>query len=96
MTIAGNGYRYLPVVSSYGGIQQRWLIVHSDHAFEREIKTLRKNLVKARDRNAIDLKHLRNQVFACADAAVRRRIGSRKNSDIRILKLRLFKSDDIA
>ena len=69
MIIAVNGYRYLPVESVYGGIQQRWLIVHSDHALEREIKTFKKNLIKARDRNAIDLKHLRNQVFACeADA----------------------------
>jgi transposase len=69
MTIAGNGYRYLPVESAYGGVHQRWLIVHSDHALEREMKTFKKNLEKVRDRNAIDLKHIRNQVFACeADA----------------------------
>jgi len=55
----------------YGGIRQRWLIVHSDHAFEREIKTFKKNLEKALDRNAIDLKYLQNQVFACeADARI--------------------------
>lgn len=69
MTIAGNGYRYIPVESEYGGGKQRWLIVHSEHAFEREIKTFEKNLEKARDRNAIELKHVRNRVFACeADA----------------------------
>jgi transposase len=69
MTIAGNGYQYLTVESEYGDVQQRWLIVHSEHAYEREIKTFEKNLEKARARNAIDLKHIRNQVFACeADA----------------------------
>jgi transposase len=106
MTIAGNGYRYLPVESVYGGIRQRWLIVHSDHAFEREIKTFRKNLVKARDRNAIDLKHLRDQVFACeADARKAADRFSKKlryqNLEIEIIQKRRYgvkgrpKKDDV-
>ena len=66
----GGGYRYLPVKSRYAGIEQRWLIVYSEHAYEREMKTLRKNLEKRRDRNEKDLKHLRNQGFACEADAV--------------------------
>ena len=63
------GYRYLPVSSHYGGIEQRWLIIHSAQAYQREIKTFESNLVKERERNAKDLKHLRNEAFACeADA----------------------------
>lgn len=69
MTDAGNGYRYLPAQSTYGGITQRWLIVHSEHAYTREMKTFEKNLEKERSRNEKDLWHLSNQAFACeADA----------------------------
>jgi transposase len=63
------GYRYLPVVSNYGGIEQRWLVIHSEQGYAREITTFEKNLSRERDRSAKDLKHLRNKPFACeADA----------------------------
>jgi len=63
------GYKYLPVNSSYGDITQRWLIIHSDQACRRELKTFEKNLGKERDRNAKVLKHLHNEAYACeADA----------------------------
>lgn len=62
-------YSYLPVKSNYANIQQRWLVVYSEKACNREIKTFKKNLSKIRARNKIDLKHLCNQAFACkADA----------------------------
>lgn len=70
MTVLDGGYRYFPVESTYGGIRQRWLVVFSQHAYPREMKTFEKNLAKERERKAGDLKHLRNIVFACeADAA---------------------------
>lgn len=63
------GYRYLPIESSYAGVEQRWLIIRSEQAYEREMRTFEKNLRKERDRTAKDLKHLRNEAFACeADA----------------------------
>ena len=63
------GYRYVPVYSRYGDVRQRWLIIHSEQAYEREIGTFEKNLEKERDRNAKNLKHLRNEFYACsADA----------------------------
>jgi transposase len=37
-----NGYRISATISHYGGVAQRWLIVHSDQAFQREKKTLEK------------------------------------------------------
>jgi transposase len=65
----GEGYSYLPVSSSYGGIEQRWLIVRSAQGCKRETRTFEKNLVKERERNGKDLKHLRNEAFGCeADA----------------------------
>ena len=64
-----DGYKYLPVFSDYGGIEQRWLIIHSEQAYLRELKTFEKNLEKERDRTAKALKHLRNEAYACeADA----------------------------
>jgi transposase len=69
MADLAEGYRYVPVISHYGGIQQRWLIIHSGKAYQREIKSFEKKLSTERERNAIDLKHLRNEAFACeADA----------------------------
>jgi transposase len=69
MQECGNGYRTTSVRSTYGGVTQRWLLVYSAHAYEREIKTFEKNLAKRRDRNEKGLKHLRNTPFACqADA----------------------------
>ena len=63
------GYKYLPVSSHYGEIEQRWLIIHSEQACERELKTFEKNLKKERDRNGKALMHLRNEAYACeADA----------------------------
>jgi len=65
----GNGYRTISVRSTYGGVSQRWLLVYSARAYEREIRTFERNLTKRRDRNEKDLKHLRNTPFACeADA----------------------------
>ena len=64
-----NGYSYVPVQSFYGGIEQRWLVVHSDRARERELATFEKNLTRIQNRNAANLKHLRNQVFACREDA---------------------------
>jgi len=36
-------YRYAPLVSTYGGVKQRWLVIYSQAAYSREIKTLLKN-----------------------------------------------------
>lgn len=63
------GYRYKPVESEYTGVRQRWLLVYSEEAYAREIHTFEKTVAKVRDRAEKDLKHLRNQAFACeADA----------------------------
>ncbi len=63
------GYRYSPVESEYAGVPQRWLLVYSEQAYAREIRTFCKKLAKVRDRAEKDLKHLRNRPFACeADA----------------------------
>ena len=65
----GEGYMYQTVGSIYAGINQRWLIIYSEQAYKREIKTFEKNLEKERERNATALKHLCNEAFACEEDA---------------------------
>ena len=65
----GEGYMYQPVGSIYAGVNQRWLIIYSEQAYKREIKTFEKNLEKERERNAKALKHLCNEAFACEQDA---------------------------
>jgi len=36
----------MPLYSRYGDIRQWWPIIHSEQAYEREIKTFEKNLEK--------------------------------------------------
>lgn len=40
------GYRYASLCSTYGGVAQRWLVIHSQAAYQREMKTLLKNYRK--------------------------------------------------
>ena len=63
------GYSYHCLNMNYGDIEQRWLVVYSKRACERELKTFEKNKSKQNEKEAAALKHLRNQPFACEDDA---------------------------
>lgn len=41
-----DGYLYVPLESEYADIKQRWLLVFSPQAYEREVNTLKKNFAK--------------------------------------------------
>ncbi len=71
MASCENGYSYLALRNYYGNIEQRWLVVFSEHAYQREMKTFNKNLLKKRKQNEAKLKHLRNIVFSCKADAVK-------------------------
>lgn len=63
------GYAWTEVESDYGGLQQRWLIVSSQQAYEREKKTLDQRLVQQKERLNKACWHLSNRRFNCeADA----------------------------
>jgi transposase len=66
-----NGYRISNCNSSYGGIEQRWLLVFSEHAYHREKKTLEKKIVKEAEKLSQSLWHLNNQVFHCEKDALK-------------------------
>jgi transposase len=39
MAVLAAGYRYQAIGSIYGKTKQRWLIIYSEQAYQREIKT---------------------------------------------------------
>jgi transposase len=57
------GYKYASYESNYGNIKQRWLLVYSEQAYKREIKTFNKNLIKQEESLKKKLWHLGNQEF---------------------------------
>jgi transposase len=64
-TSSQEGYSYQEMRSTYAGIDQRWLLVFSQKAYDREVATLKKNIKKKRDEKEKELWHLSNQPFAC-------------------------------
>ena len=64
-----NGYSYLSVDSSYGDVPQRWLVVYSQDAFDREVATLEKKIAEALTVAQTSLKRLQNKTFDTETAA---------------------------
>lgn len=59
------GYRYSVLEHVYKNVQQRWIVVFSEHAYKREIQTLDRAIAKAEEVSKKALWHLGNQVFQC-------------------------------
>jgi len=67
----GKGYKTLSYNSMYGGIPQRWLLVFSEQAYQREQKTLEKKIEKEREALKQALWHFGNQDFHCEGDALK-------------------------
>ena len=65
MISVGNGYAIQPTNSEYGGINQRWLIVHSEQFEQRENKQLDKQVAQATMQLKKSTEKLNRQEFAC-------------------------------
>ena len=64
-----NGYAIASYTSNYGDVEQRWLLVYSEQAYQREKKTFEKKLLKQQEKLEKELWHLKNESFQCeADA----------------------------
>jgi transposase len=61
------GYFFKGFSSSYGGFDQKWLVVFSEKGYDREIKTLNKNIDKEMDKIKNELWHLGNEEFNCPE-----------------------------
>jgi transposase len=64
-----NGYRYSMLESKYKGVPQRWCLVFSQQAYEREVSTLEKKIAKEYEAGCKKLWHLSCQKFACPQDA---------------------------
>lgn len=53
------------------GFEQRWLLVSSNDAYQRELKTFNKRMQKKLDELTKNLWHLSNQVFVCERDAIK-------------------------
>jgi len=58
------GYRYTEVGVTYGGVRQRWLVVYSQAAYERDVKALEKRIAKEREKAERTMKGLARQEFS--------------------------------
>ena len=67
-----DGYKTTSIKSSYGGVEQRWILVFSQKAFDREIQTLTKKIEKEKATLKKDFWRLANQEFACTADAEKR------------------------
>lgn len=69
MEDVGDGYRICSLCNTYGDIRQRWLLVYSQQAYERESKQLDKRIVKAEEAAEKAWRTLQRRTFQCqADA----------------------------
>lgn len=63
------GYAGYEHRSLYGGVEQRWLVIFSEQAYQREMATFQRHLKRHREAAAKELRALRRRRFACeADA----------------------------
>lgn len=59
------GYFGKEIDSDYGEVAQRWLIIYSEKAYEREKKTLKRRIAKAEEAAVKELKKLKSMQFLC-------------------------------
>ncbi|MCH9763193.1 MAG: IS1634 family transposase [Gammaproteobacteria bacterium] len=60
-----NGYKWTEVCSKHGDIKQRWLLVFSQQAYDRESKTLMRRIAKEEAECLKASRNLDKQVFGC-------------------------------
>jgi len=64
-------YYFKEISREYAGIKQRWVIIYSEKAYEKEYATLVKNINKENDKKGKELWHLGNKLFACEKDAIK-------------------------
>lgn len=79
MTELPDGYAYLELTSDYGQIDQRWLVVYSSSAAEREDKTLQRRVAKEETEARKAWRQLAGQTFNCQTDAQEALAGFQKH-----------------
>ena len=69
LTILEPGYKGKEVIRHYAGVEQRWLLVYSEQAYQREAKTLKKRIGKELEERSKDLRKFCAEEFDCPNDA---------------------------
>ena len=67
---SSDNYALAEVCSTYGGVQQRWLVIQSESRKQADLKQLDQRIAKAQTKKARALKDLSAHPFACETDAV--------------------------
>jgi transposase len=67
----GNGYYGQEYQSSYANVRQRWILVFSEAAYQRECRTLKKHFQKGSEKESRDFEKLSREVFSCRNDAIK-------------------------
>jgi len=59
------GYKGIEICSTYGKTRQRWLLIYSEQAYSREIKTLERQIKKEFELKTKELKKFSSKTFDC-------------------------------
>ena len=62
-----NGYYLLSTMVTYGGVLQRWIVVYSEKAYKRQVKTIERRIQKEKEKAETSLWHLSNKEFKCKE-----------------------------
>ena len=65
------GYLLKSVTNTYGDVEQKWVVVFAEKNFQKEIKTLEKNIAKEKEKVKKQLWHLRNEKYSCEEDAIK-------------------------
>lgn len=95
-----DNYKLVEINSNYGGVKQRWIIVHSKEAYERSQKTISAKINKEKIRFEKEYKKINRQNFSCqkdAEHALIELIKRYKFHEIKTIEIkdRLSKSKKI-
>jgi transposase len=66
-----DGYKYVPLTSDYCDIEQRWILVFSQEAYQRELITLKKKFAKESEQEYKDFLKLCKVAFDCKQDAAK-------------------------
>ena len=92
------GYRYAALLRAYAGVEQRWLVIHSEAARERAAKRVDKQLIKQGDQERKAFDELRREAFRCPEdawralAAFRRTLKALEVHGAEVVERRHYKS----
>jgi transposase len=90
MHIIDDTYRYQEVCGTYGGVKQRWIIVYSQQAYDRDIRTLNRRTLKQGKREQKAFAKRCRRPFACRKDAQRAWEKFQKTlTSIRVLDLQI-------